>query len=687
MPQIFEHQPIVARTEQLGTLRAQLKLLKNGKGSVVCVAGESAFGKTTLLRAFAGEAAHDDELNMIYAECQTPVGTFNLGNLQPFLPFARALEELLNHENATAKKKLAVNIGMTVLSTIPLAGDLFYAFKEISKDVRDFKKDKSFKSANPAVREYFDAFKNYAESKPLVLLLDDMQWCDAQSAELLKALAADIAHLPIMLVVAYRPSLVEKGGIPLTQFLKDFQKETTFVKHIEVSEFSLKDISDCCRALLKNYKPNQKFEEWLLVRSGGVPGIVVEYLRYFQKFSPFRADGSFNEESFKDEFLPASVSAAFEKQLEELSEEDRTILAIASAEGIECTAFVMAHLLNSDVLTAIKKLRSIAQRTQILRSIGAHARYGVRTTVYQFTKTFYYTHFESTLEYEEKLALHAQIAALLNRQFDQTDSEELRRQLAPYIAAHSSEAGNEELTKEMLLKSAETAEKVGSREMAEEAFKEFQVRENDTETKSGLQQKFEKILADEEISDEIGDENLLKTSGGDVSLKTQFDFQMAWHEIVQYHLNGDFESAEEKAIDYSERFKTQLLVSERALFLILAARAATELPELDRAEDLCMQASALTSDAADISTECLLLNAFAAIRLKQNQFDEAHNYLLKAAEQSLKLPQEMRLLTLSNIALLLEDRDPTQAAKYRNAAAKMSASLRFSGFAREALSA
>ncbi|MES2765234.1 MAG: AAA family ATPase [Bacteroidota bacterium] len=687
MPQIFEHQPIVARTEQLGTLRAQLQLLKSKKGSVICIAGESAFGKTTLLRAFAGEASRDTEINVIYAECQAPVGAFNLGNLQPFLPFARALEELLSHESTTAKKKLALNIGMTVLSTIPLAGDLFYAFKEISRDVKDFKKDKSFKSTNPAVREYFDAFKNYSDSMPLVLLLDDMQWSDAQSVELLKALAAEITNLPIMLVVAYRPSLVEKTGIPLAGFLQDFKKDTAFIKHLEVSEFSLKDISDCCRALLKNYKPNQKFEEWLLVRSGGVPGIVVEYLRYFQKFSPFRADGSFNEENFKDEFLPASVSAAFEKQLEELSEEDRTILAIASAEGIESTAFVMADLLNTDVLTTIKKLRSITQRTGILRSMGAHARYGVRTTVYQFTKTFYYTHFENTLEYEEKLALHAQIAALLNRQFEQTDSEELRRQLAPYIAAHSSEAGDDELTKEMLLKSAETAEKVGSREMAETAFKEFQSREIETEIKSDLQEKFEKILADEEISDETPDENLLKTSGGEAVVKAPFDFQMAWHEIVQYHLNGDFKNAETKALDYSERFKMQLLTSERALFLILAARAATELSELDRAEDLCMQASALTSDAADISTECLLLNAFAAIRLRQNQFDEAHNFLLKAAEQSLKLPQEMRLLTISNIALLLEDRDPAQAAKYRSAATKMSTSLRFNGFAREALSA
>ena len=48
-------------------------------------------------------------------------------------------------------------------------------------------------------------FADAAMRQPLLLLLDDLQWADPASLDLLRFLARSLATLPLLLVVNYRP--------------------------------------------------------------------------------------------------------------------------------------------------------------------------------------------------------------------------------------------------------------------------------------------------------------------------------------------------------------------------------------------------------------------------------------------------------------------------------------------------
>lgn len=133
----------IHRAKALDLLHSSAERLKKKQGSVIFVSGETGFGKTTALRIFEQEMQMQDKALVSMASCQAPVGTMQVGMLQPLGPFLRLIEELKSGEKViTPKKKLAINIGMTLLTSVPYFGDLVDAVKEINRDVQLYKNEK-----------------------------------------------------------------------------------------------------------------------------------------------------------------------------------------------------------------------------------------------------------------------------------------------------------------------------------------------------------------------------------------------------------------------------------------------------------------------------------------------------------------------------------------------------------------
>ena len=130
--------------EQISILKSAISETRNGKGSILFVAGEAGLGKTYLSKN-AIELCSLAENNIIgfVSECEVPIGKFNISNVLPLKPFAKIVEELIHNKGVSAQKRFAFNVGLTLLTAIPLAGEVFYAAKEISKDWREYKKDKT----------------------------------------------------------------------------------------------------------------------------------------------------------------------------------------------------------------------------------------------------------------------------------------------------------------------------------------------------------------------------------------------------------------------------------------------------------------------------------------------------------------------------------------------------------------
>ena len=370
-----------------------------GHGSILLLTGESGFGKSYLIKQLNQECNNpENRILNVYVQNEIPIGDVNIHNLQPLKPFAKALEVILESKNITAKKKLALNMSLTTLTALPYIGDIFSAAKELSRDWREYKKEKLdevFEIEENRADELINAFALKAEKETIVLFFDNMQFVDGASVELLQKIKKKIEKLNIIIVIAYRESDVDSPQIPFYHFIA----ESNDLDKIELKEFTKDETIGLSKIYIKNYKENEEFDYWLYDKTIGNPGELFEYFDYFKSIKTFGEDGDLliNLES---ELVPTNAKAALASSLNVLSLEEKDILASAAQEGNEFSVYLLADILNTDVLKIIRLLKSIQEKSKIIRSIGSYKRYGAKTTVYQFTQVFYFTYFKDSLEFE-----------------------------------------------------------------------------------------------------------------------------------------------------------------------------------------------------------------------------------------------------------------------------------------------
>ncbi|MBM2813814.1 MAG: 16 protein [Ignavibacteria bacterium] len=690
--------------ENQNNFKKHLANLKSGIGSIVCISGEQAYGKTYLMQQFETlSSGREYEAIPVLVECQTPIGNFSLGNIQPLLPFTKAIIKLNENKEFSAKKLLALNIGMTALASIPLIGDVFYATKEITRDLRQYKNDikarevQSKTHVSSGSAEYYEKICFIADKKHLVILIDDFHYADAQSIELLDLFAGNISKIPVIIVVSYRKSVIQSHASPLHGFIRKYI-ETGKFDEIELEPLSIGQVGLLCKSKLPAYIQNRKFEGWLIEQSLGVPGVIIEYLKYFINNPPMRADGTFNEDFLDTKFMPSSVHNAFSQTIEKLSDEERNTLAVCSAEGREFTSLVVSELLKCDVLTTIKKLRSLQHKTDIFKSIGAHFRYGVKTTVYRFTQAFYHSYFEKTLEYEEHVALHGQIAALLKTKYNESD-EMIREEIAPFIAAHSAEAGDDSTAKEMLLASAQYAQKYGNADVIKETYDTFSnigtktTQENENSEADNLF--FSEVIKSMEPSYENSLQELQdgNEEGKPTGTKIDFEFSSSRKAVIKEFLAGHFEQAAELALALITNHNDAMNPYEKSQLFSFAGRAYSESENWQDAERYCTEALSVLEENNSQSVnqdirpalfaESLAANAIAVLRATRGSRGESLEILRKLASKSDNLATELQLLTMINIGNILENNDPLEARKYITAAKEISNKLNFSTLSAE----
>lgn len=687
MPE-YHYTSLVGRNEEIGTLLAYCDQLQNNKGSIVCITGETGYGKTAVLERFAYECGkRAPHVVVLQAVCHQPVGVLQVGKVQSLYPFRHIMEQLTRQDKNTAKKKLYQNIGMTVLATLPLVGDVFYAAKEITRDLKEFKsKGKQGESprfsSHSLIADYANAITSIAKENPLVLLFDDMQWCDAQSVQLLASLSQSIATLPVLCVLAYRDSearLASHSLIPLTD---GGLADRTIAVKLELQVFSTDNIRACCRLHLPQYKPNERFEQWLVEHSGGVPGIVTEYLRYFGTHSPFDSAGQLSENFESDEFIPATVQALFATAIEQLSEDDRILLSLASVEGRECTVFVLSQLLNTDVLTAIRRLRSLQQRTGIIRSRGAEVQYGIRTTVYEFTQTLYHKYFLQSLEYEERTAIHAQIAEILQKQFEIAESDMERDSIAPYLAAHSGESGDKETMQAMMLRAAYTADRFDSGDTLDYLFDVHTTTAAlATPAMEQINREFVSLLNNRRRDELVQHAESVTTRAMRFGIE---HFSAVRDAITEHFLASNYADALQVGEAFLAMHSNSLLPHERLELYTLLARCLSENGNTEKAEEWFFEALGEARALHNKEWECLALIGLALLVYKQGRIEKAEESMRRAVELALVLPREFQLLVSANIASLLKSTDADEAHRHRIAASRLAAELQFYTFAEEA---
>lgn len=466
----------VARERELANLEQSMETAMDGDGQIVFIAGEAGRGKTALLDEFARRAQDQHpELVVAKGNCNAFSG---IGD--PYLPFRDIMGMLTGDiESRWAAGTITRQQGRRLLNLLPFAlkalleegpdlidvlvpgGALLKCIEPQrtwsspeEQQLRELVERKSGRPADLEQRQIFEectkVFHFLSSQSPLLLVLDDLQWADGASVNLLFHLGRRLAGRRILIVGAYRPSEVSFGRSPFEtapaqQLLEPVINEFRLIFgdiQIDLGQFPLVEGRAFVDALLDS-EPNtlgEDFRSKLFWRTKGHALFTSELLGDMQERGDLLRDeeGGWTEGPLLDwEKLPARVEAVIEGRVGRLEEDLREILNVASVEGEEFTAEVVARVSGLNERKVIRQLSSELDRQyRLVLAQGRRRLSAQHLSVYRFRHSLFQEYLYQNMDEIERSILHEEMANELERLYEgQTDV------VAPQLARHYLEAG------------------------------------------------------------------------------------------------------------------------------------------------------------------------------------------------------------------------------------------------------
>lgn len=497
----------VARESELERLGALLDRAVDGQLSVAFVTGEAGAGKTALVTEFA-RRAEADHGSLIYAigECNAQTGEGD-----PYLPF-REILELLSGDTAAALAEGAITeesarrlsgflrtSARTLTDYGPALIELFVPGSEIAarlgvglarrlglsdrfrlgsgapgdEDGTDvapaaFDQDRIFE-------QYANVLRHLAAERPLLLVLDDLHWIDQASAGLLFHLCRRIGSAPILILGTYRSAEVELGRSderhPLSAVLNELRREfgDVWIELDAVGDELGRELVD----RLVDQEPNwlgEGFRARLFERTEGHPLFVVELLRSLAERGHLvrDEDGRFVEAADLDwALVPARVEGVIAERVGRIDDGSRRLLTVASVEGEDFTAEIVAAVEDTDGREVMKRLAGpLSKKHRLVSSRGLGRMDGRRLSLFRFRHNLFQTYLYEALDPVERAWLHEEVAAALEGLYGANAGD-----IAGSLARHYQAAGVPEKALAYLRVAGDQARRVSANEEAADCYR------------------------------------------------------------------------------------------------------------------------------------------------------------------------------------------------------------------------
>jgi DNA-binding CsgD family transcriptional regulator len=311
---------LIGRSEERLSLRVAANSAATGHGSLVLIGGEAGIGKTQLVEEVVGET----ELRLLRAAA-TPAGS-------PYGPITTALRSYLREVPSGLDDCGGLRDQLAVL--LPELG----AVGQVSDP----------DSLIEAIR---CALSEISSTGPTVLLLDDLQWSDEATLELLARIAPTLAASELLVVAAYRNDELSRSH-PLRRLRTDLNRQRQLTE-ITIGPFTERESAELVRGLLE-VEVSPRLVATLHDRSGGNPFFLCELI-YALEDTDRLAPGPEGLQLTLDADmpLPASVRDAVLVRTGSMSESARNTAEVAAVIG---TRFDIGMVATLDVGDGIDEL-------------------------------------------------------------------------------------------------------------------------------------------------------------------------------------------------------------------------------------------------------------------------------------------------------------------------------------------
>lgn len=351
--------PFVGRDAEIEALQEQLGRAIAGVGATVLLSGEAGIGKTRLCRELIAAARQQNVLALtgdcLYRDAPDPYA--------PLIEIVRAYEEHLGaldpDDGDAARQRLA-----SALHLVRTA---------LGMDRHDEgESDVWLRGASPQVGQSraFEIVSQFfvlaSRMRPLLILLDDLQWASPTTLQVFHYIARNLRGARILLLGTYRPEDVlsgDEGTHPLREMLRRMSREHLHTE-IELGRLSSESASEIVNGVLNAFELPPDFVDLLCRESDGNPFYLLEILHLLQEQGNLERRGDhWDLVSAPDEVdVPGTVVDVIMRRIERVSFDDRDLLDWAAVLGTAFDAGVLSALLERSRLATMKCLYGLEQR-------------------------------------------------------------------------------------------------------------------------------------------------------------------------------------------------------------------------------------------------------------------------------------------------------------------------------------
>ena len=338
---------------------------------VFLVDGERGMGKSALCAEFMRRARDVASARVCYGQAVA-----HAGRAETYLPFVDALHHLARQSPRTVPALLAQH-APTWLSRLP----------SWVTDIAPLKGSIVPPDPIRMIREFGELLESLAAEGPTVIVLDDLQWADLESVELLRALARRHAPLRTMVLAAYAPFATTLAAATLRNLSAELRATTRSssmpivpltedqVRAYLIERFASDSIAVLARLVHRVSSGNPL--AMVSMMDGLIAGgtVVFESDGWRLRYRPRTIERS----------LPATVLETILWRFDQLDPEDRVILECAAAVGPEfCPLDVSKAAGAESPMPILRRIETLCERGFIARRSRSSRRVPSAMEIYRF---------------------------------------------------------------------------------------------------------------------------------------------------------------------------------------------------------------------------------------------------------------------------------------------------------------
>jgi len=311
-PTTSDATPFVGRVNEYGSLIGLIARLTTGRGYTVLVEGEPGIGKSRLLREVA-RYAHEQDLPTLVTNC------YEIERAIPYQPVIDLVTRVLDRTAAAALQSLPPVSLAELAALIPQVCEHFSNLPQLSNDFPEARQAR----LSRAVDQLLEASR---DGRPALIVVDDIQWVDDASAQVLHFLARQTAQRPLLVIFAYRDEAVD-SDVHFAQLLESLRRDAD-ARRIPLARLAYADTQSIVAALAANFASTDLVER-LHRETEGNPFFLMSILQSL-------SEGETQLESRASDprgLLPDALRAAVRVRLAHVPKSVRPLLDTAAVIG------------------------------------------------------------------------------------------------------------------------------------------------------------------------------------------------------------------------------------------------------------------------------------------------------------------------------------------------------------------